>query len=311
MNNILRASHSRIFCTQQCFPSCSRQHRSLYGRISQIRTYHFPPPISQQRSCSELAASTLHVREAVQAQPSSTSSMESEDAWFNDEPQQRSSGETSTSGRVESDLEFLELPKAQNVRVKKAEFVKSSTNMAQCPKSKLPEFAVIGRSNVGKSSLINMLTGQAALAKVSKTPGKTIYINHFLINDNWYLVDLPGYGYAQRSKASRLEWSSFTKEYFLKRETLANVLLLVDASVPVQQADLECASWLADAQVPFSLVFTKTDKRKKKCPSPRENMQTFQAALLKEFENLPLIFETDSETLKGHKELLSHVAGLL
>ncbi len=205
----------------------------------------------------------LFCREAVQAQPSSTSSMESEDAWFNDEPQQRSSGETSTSGRVESDLEFLELPKAQNVRcllsitgalnaqlpgsnsavaleirlntllstqvrVKKAEFVKSSTNMAQCPKSKLPEFAVIGRSNVGKSSLINMLTGQAALAKVSKTPGscstcsqphpvlllvwksvtgnsgvlhmlivcagKTIYINHFLINDNWYLVDLPGYG---------------------------------------------------------------------------------------------------------------------
>ncbi|KAK9904966.1 hypothetical protein WJX75_006599 [Coccomyxa subellipsoidea] len=255
-----------------------------------------------QRGSSEIAASTFSIREAVQAQPSSTTSVESEDAWYNDKPEQRSSGETSTSGRHQNDYELLELPKAQNVRVKKAEFVKSSTNMAQCPQPKLPEFAVIGRSNVGKSSLINMLTGQAALAKVSKTPGKTIYINHFLINDSWYLVDLPGYGYAQRSKASRLEWSGFTKEYFLKRETLANVLLLVDASVPVQQPDLECASWLADAQVPFSLVFTKTDKRKKKCPSPRENIQAFQAALLRDFENLPLIFETDSETQKGHAE---------
>ncbi|CAL8464270.1 g3805 [Coccomyxa elongata] len=310
MKKILQATESRLFRSQQSCHFSSRQPWLSSGKSLSLR----PDGTSfalQQQSVSAIAAAALSSREVLQDQPSSVDALGSEDAWYNDKLEQRSSGEPSTSGRLEDEVQYVELPTPQNIRVKKAEYVKSSTNLAQCPKPKLPEFAVIGRSNVGKSSLINMLTGQAALAKVSKTPGKTTCINHFLINDNWYLVDLPGYGYAQRSKTSRLEWSEFTKEYFLKRETLANVLLLVDASVPVQQADLECASWLADAQVPFSLVFTKTDKRKKKCPSPRENIQAFQAALLKEFENLPMMFETDSETLKGHAELMNHITRLI
>ncbi|CAL5220484.1 g2511 [Coccomyxa viridis] len=224
---------------------------------------------------------------------------QSDDEWYDEDLQPvREAQSTSAAGRQHASMQgSFELPKPTNVRVKKAAYVKSSVSLEQCPKPKLPEFAVIGRSNVGKSSLINMLTGQGALAKVSKTPGKTICINHFLINDSWYLVDLPGYGYAQRSKASRLEWSAFTKEYFLKRETLANVLLLVDSSIPVQEADVECASWLADAQVPFSLVFTKTDKRKKGIPGPQQNIEAFQAALLRDFESLPAVFHTDSEEL--------------
>lgn len=188
--------------------------------------------------------------------------------------------------------------------------MKSSTTLDSCPPAVLPEFAVIGRSNVGKSSLINMLTGQKALALVSKTPGKTTCINHFLINDNWHLVDLPGYGYAKRSKTSRVEWRIFTQRYFLERPTLAAVLLLVDASIPPQPADLDAADWLGNARVPFTIVFTKTDKRKKKTPTAEQNIAAFRKEMLAEWENLPPLLSTSCKTNTGKGELLAHIAQL-
>ncbi|KAK9833597.1 hypothetical protein WJX84_010058 [Apatococcus fuscideae] len=206
--------------------------------------------------------------------------------------------------------EEVELPKASHTKVKTAEYVGSAVKLTQCPPPKLPEFAIIGRSNVGKSSLINMLTGRASLALTSKTPGKTQCINHFIINKTWYLVDLPGYGYAKRAKTSRLEWNEFTKEYFLKRESLAMVLLLVDGSIPPQAIDLECAMWLAESEVPFTLVFTKIDKRKKKLPSPAANIKEFCDKLLEEFRDLPMVIKTSAIKATGRLELLGFIAQL-
>eukprot|EP00803_Ostreobium_quekettii_P002398 evm.model.scf_415.5 EVM.evm.TU.scf_415.5 scf_415:37321-39182(-) len=203
-----------------------------------------------------------------------------------------------------------ELPAPTHIKIVQAEFVKSSSSVQECPPEQGPEFALVGRSNVGKSSLINALTGRRALAKVSKTPGKTKLINHFLINESWYLVDLPGYGYAKESKKKRIEWNKFTREYFSQRGTLANVLLLVDASVPVQQIDVDCSNWLGDSQVPFSIVFTKMDKRKKKCPPVAENIKNFKTALLDEWEYLPQCIETSGKTLAGKDELLRYLAQL-
>jgi GTP-binding protein len=194
---------------------------------------------------------------------------------------------------------------ARNVKVKTAEFLKSSVTVKDCPPPVYPEFAVIGRSNVGKSSLINLITGRNSLAMVSKTPGKTKCINHFLINGSWYLVDLPGYGYARVSKENVAGWSKFTREYFLERENLAAVLVLVDASIPPMQLDIECASWLAEAEVPFVLVYTKLDKRKKGVPPARENIAAFEAALLERYEVLPPAVATSSRTGKGKGELLA------
>lgn len=188
--------------------------------------------------------------------------------------------------------------------------MKSSTTLDSCPPAVLPEFAVIGRSNVGKSSLINMLTGQKALALVSKTPGKTTCINHFLINNNWHLVDLPGYGYAKRSRTSRVEWRIFTQKYFLERPTLAAVLLLVDASIPPQPADLDAADWLGNAQVPFTIVFTKTDKKKKKTSTAMQNIAAFKKEMLAEWENLPPLLSTSCKSNTGKGELLAHIAQL-
>lgn len=206
--------------------------------------------------------------------------------------------------------ESIVLPAPTFTRVKTADFVKSSTAVKDCPPAKHPEFAVIGRSNVGKSSLINMLTGKKSLAQISKTPGKTKCINHFIINSTWYLVDLPGYGYAKRSKETRLEWNNFTKDYLLNRDTLANVLLLIDASIPPTEIDLQCANWLASSQVPFTIVFTKLDKKKKGVPTPKENMKAFQNTMLKDWEHLPFTLETSSLKDMGRQELLSHVASL-
>lgn len=188
--------------------------------------------------------------------------------------------------------------------------MKSSTTLESCPAAVLPEFAVIGRSNVGKSSLINMLTGQKALALVSKTPGKTTCINHFLINDDWHLVDLPGYGYAKRSKSSRVEWRVFTQRYFMERPTLALVMLLVDASIPPQPADIDAADWLGNAQVPFTIVFTKTDKRKKKTPTAEQNIAAFKREMLVEWESLPPLLSTSCKNNTGKGELLAHIAQL-
>ncbi|KAL6777565.1 ENGB1 [Auxenochlorella protothecoides x Auxenochlorella symbiontica] len=150
---------------------------------------------------------------------------------------------------AQTPLEVSTVGPAAHSRVKSATFVKSSVTVDQCPHATHPEFAVIGRSNVGKSSLINMLTKRTSLAMVSKTPGKTRCINHFLINNSWYLVDLPGYGYAKTSKANVKLWNDFTREYFVNRETLVAVLLLVDASIPPRDLDVEAAAWFASADV--------------------------------------------------------------
>jgi GTP-binding protein len=161
----------------------------------------------------------------------------------------------------------ITLPRPTHSRVRSAAYISSAVDLAGCPPASVPEFALIGRSNVGKSSLINALTGRKALAQVSKQPGKTRTINHFLINGDgpapWYLVDLPGYGYARAGARHRLAWASFSQTFFLERPTLASVLLLADASLPPQAADLECATWLAGAGVPFCVVLTKADKRVK------------------------------------------------
>jgi len=204
---------------------------------------------------------------------------------------------------------FASLPPPANVKVKTAEYVSSAVDLKSCPKPVFPEFAVIGRSNVGKSSLINMLTGKRKLALVSKQPGKTRCINHFIINGSWYLVDLPGYGYAKVAKEQRLKWNDFTKDYFLNRDTLVTVLLLVDASIPPTKIDMECLTWMAEAQVPFILVFTKCDKKKKGLDF-RANVDAFKKEMLKEWEYLPPCILTSAEQGLGKQQLLSLLAQL-
>ncbi|GLC37751.1 hypothetical protein PLESTB_001473100 [Pleodorina starrii] len=204
----------------------------------------------------------------------------------------------------------LDLPPPLNSNIRKAEFIKSSTRVADCPPDKLPEFALIGRSNVGKSSLINSLTRNDKLAKVSKEPGMTKLINHYLINDCWYLVDLPGYGFAKAGKSNREEWLTFTKDFFIQRENLVSVLLLVDSSVTPQQVDADCANWLAECEVPFCIVFTKIDNRKRDMPPNAQNVRAFKQLMAAEWEELPRCFETSSRTGAGRSELLGYVASL-
>jgi GTP-binding protein len=149
------------------------------------------------------------------------------------------------------------------MQIKEAKFVKSSQKTDQCPKPDKPEYAFIGRSNVGKSSLINMLTGRKKLAKISGTPGKTQLVNHFLINDSWYLVDLPGYGYAKVSKSQRKSFGKLIESYIHTRENLMNLFVLIDSRIPLQKRDLDFMISLGEKQIPFSIVYTKTDKLKK------------------------------------------------
>ena len=144
--------------------------------------------------------------------------------------------------------------------IKDAKFVVSNTDITKCPEDGKPEYAFIGRSNVGKSSLINMLTDRKSLAKTSGTPGKTQLINHFVINDEWYLVDLPGYGYAKTSKSNRSKWEKFISEYLTQRSTLINIFVLLDSRLEPQKIDIEFMTWCAEEQLPFSMVFTKIDK---------------------------------------------------
>ncbi|GAX74646.1 hypothetical protein CEUSTIGMA_g2094.t1 [Chlamydomonas eustigma] len=205
----------------------------------------------------------------------------------------------------------LQLPPAENTRVKKATFVKSSPSVKLCPPDRYPEFALIGRSNVGKSSLINCLTEHNGLAKVSKEPGMTKLINHYLINDTWCIVDLPGYGFAKTAgKEARDSWIKFTKDFFISRDNLVHVLLLVDASTPPQQLDMECANWLAECEVPFAFVFTKIDSNKKEGPTCSKNIRAFKQMLAKDWEELPWCFETSSKTGSGKSELLGYLASL-
>ncbi|XP_021739230.1 GTP-binding protein At2g22870-like [Chenopodium quinoa] len=202
---------------------------------------------------------------------------------------------------------------ASNAQVINAEFVKSSSKNEECPSDGLPEFALVGRSNVGKSSLLNSLVRRKKLALTSKKPGKTQLINHFRINDSWYLVDLPGYGFAAAPGEVRIEWDKFTKNYFLQRSTLVSVFLLIDASIPAKKIDLEYASWLGQNKIPMTIVFTKCDKRKKKKNGgkrPEENVQDFQELIREFFEAAPPWIMTSSVTNQGRDEILLHMAQL-
>ncbi|GLU20155.1 hypothetical protein SLE2022_363670 [Rubroshorea leprosula] len=202
-------------------------------------------------------------------------------------------------------------PYAGHAQIKEVEFVKSSSRAKDCPRDNKPEFAILGRSNVGKSSLINALVRKKEVALTSKKPGKTQLINHFLVNKSWYMVDLPGYGFAKASDAARMDWSSFTKGYFLNRETLVSVLLLIDASVPPQKSDLDCANWLGRNNIPMTFVFTKCDKMKtSKGKRPDENIRDFQELIRETYQQHPPWIMTSSVTGLGRDELLLHMSQL-
>ncbi|GMH06349.1 hypothetical protein Nepgr_008189 [Nepenthes gracilis] len=202
-------------------------------------------------------------------------------------------------------------PDAGHAQIKEVEFVKSSNRPKDCPKDHRPEFAVLGRSNVGKSSLINYLVRKKEVALTSKKPGKTQLINHFLVNKSWYLVDLPGYGFANASESARMDWSSFTKGFFLNRETLVAVLLLIDASVPPQKIDLDCANWLGRNDIPITFVLTKCDKSKGgKGRRPDENIRDFLELMRQSYRQHPPWIMTSSITGLGRDELLLHLSQL-
>ena len=189
--------------------------------------------------------------------------------------------------------------------ITKAEFVISNTDVKKCPGGNLPEYAFIGRSNVGKSSLINMLTDRKQLAKTSQKPGKTQLINHFIINDTWYLVDLPGYGYAQRGKEGRETIRRIIEDYILERQELTNLFVLIDCRHEPQKIDLEFMEWLGEHGVPFSIVFTKTDKISK--GRLQANMQAYAEKMLEGWEELPPIFTSSSEKKEGRDEIIHFI----
>lgn len=189
--------------------------------------------------------------------------------------------------------------------VKSAEFICSNTQVSKLPPPVKPEYAFIGRSNVGKSSLINMLTGKKGLAKTSQTPGKTQLINHFLINDDWYIVDLPGYGYARISKSKKEDWNKFIRTYLDKRESLQCVMALIDSRLEPQKIDIEFCNWLGEKGLSFVLVFTKADKQSS--IKTDQNIAKFKKALLATFEEVPPIFVTSSETQGGREEVLGFI----
>ena len=189
--------------------------------------------------------------------------------------------------------------------IKSAEFKISNNTVSKCPDTTLPEYAFIGRSNVGKSSLINMLTGRNGLAKTSATPGKTMLINHFLINDEWYIVDLPGYGYARRGKDSRDELRRMIEGYVLHRAQMTNLFVLVDSRHEPQKIDLEFMEWCGENGVPFSIVFTKMDKLGKIIGG--RHVAEYKKRLLETWEELPPIFETSSQDGRGRDEILAYI----
>lgn len=189
--------------------------------------------------------------------------------------------------------------------IKNAEFVVSNTDPGLCPQSEQPEFAFIGRSNVGKSSLINMLMGTKNLAKTSSEPGKTRLINHFMVNNEWYLVDLPGYGYAKALRTSREKWLKFINKYMLTRENLYCVMVLLDIRLEPQQNDLDFMNWLGENGVPFVMVFTKTDKLGRN--AIEKNLAVYHEEMFKSWEELPQIFVTSAEKGTGRDELLEFI----
>ena len=191
------------------------------------------------------------------------------------------------------------------MKIKSAEFIMSNSDVAKCPKNLIPEYAFIGRSNVGKSSLINMLTSRKSLAKTSGRPGKTQLINHFLINKNWYLVDLPGYGYARVSKSAKKTFQKFITQYFSVREQLVSAFVLVDIRHKPQPVDLDFMQWLGEHGIPFSIVFTKADKLK---PKAIENyVDAYKTILLETWEEMPNYFITSSSKNIGKDGVLEYI----
>lgn len=192
--------------------------------------------------------------------------------------------------------------------INSARFVISNAVVGKCPKDSRHEYAFIGRSNVGKSSLINMLTGNKGLAKTSSTPGKTLLINHFLINDEWYIVDLPGYGFALRGKSQREALEKMIKGYILNRKEMTNLFVLIDSRHKPMKIDLEFFDWLGENGVPFSIVFTKLDKMGSQ--AGKRNVEEYCKILLETWEELPPVFLTSSETRRGREELLDYIEQL-
>ena len=191
------------------------------------------------------------------------------------------------------------------MKITKAEFICSNTKVALCPQEPIPEYAFIGRSNVGKSALINMLVERKKLAKTSSTPGKTRLINHFKINDQWYLADLPGYGYAKVSKKERESFAKMIEQYATQRTNLVCFFVLVDARIPPQQIDLDFIEWLGDSNLPFVIVLTKVDKINQKVKS--KNLELLKAELLQSWEELPLIFETSAVKGTGKEPVMGFI----
>jgi GTP-binding protein len=199
-------------------------------------------------------------------------------------------------------------PNFEGMKIKNAKFVISNTDVRKCPAGTMPEYAFIGRSNVGKSSLINMLTDHKGLAMTSQKPGKTQLINHFIINDSWYLVDLPGYGYAQRGKSGRENIRRIIEDYILEREQLTNLFVLIDCRHEPQKIDLEFMEWLGENGIPFTIVFTKTDKVSKSKLS--ENLEIYRDKMFETWEELPPILISSSEKTEGREEILQYIKSI-
>lgn len=195
------------------------------------------------------------------------------------------------------------------MKITEAKFAGSSTRVSGGPKRRLPEFAFIGRSNVGKSSLINMLTGNGRLAMTSSTPGKTKVINHFIINDNWYLVDLPGYGYAKMSQKARAELQQIIRGYILESQDLVCLFVLVDSRFDITKSDIEFLAWLGENGVPFSIIFTKCDKQS--ATATAAQVEKDKAILLEQWEELPQMFTSSSAKKTGREEILAYIDSLL
>ena len=195
------------------------------------------------------------------------------------------------------------------MQIKSAKYESSAISVEKCINTDKAEFAFIGRSNVGKSSLINMLTGNEKLAMTSSTPGKTILINHFLINNEWYLVDLPGYGYAKRGKKQQEQLAQMIKGYILRREQMVNLFLLIDGNIPPQRIDLDFIEWLGENGIPFTIIFTKADKSRK--GSFGKSVKAFLNGLGEQWEELPPHFEVSSAKRIGRQEILDHIDDIL
>jgi len=192
------------------------------------------------------------------------------------------------------------------MEIRSAQFVISNTDITKCPAPTLPEYAFIGRSNVGKSSLINMLVSRKDMAKTSGKPGKTQLINHFIVNENWYLVDLPGYGYAQVSREKREKWEQFIRDYILNRQNLMCMFVLVDSRLSPQKVDLEFMDWLGENNIPFVMVFTKMDKLSK--AKTANNIANYKEEMGRSWDELPPCFYTSAEKKEGRKEILDFIS---